>query len=347
MHFLNRKAAAILFSLLATTVSAQVSESPDPLFQDLDIIDVRIVAPLTTLVRERPKEDDLPGVFQYTATDSTRHEFDVQIRTRGHFRHNTCDFPPLWLNFKKSQTNDTLFDKQDRLKLVVHCDDSERYEQTVLREYLAYRFFNAITDLSFRVRLLRVTYVDSEERRDDQTRFAFLIEHKNRLAERYDMKDLKIERTKVGSIQPDLLNLTSVFQFFIGNTDFSPVAGAPGNECCHNYVLLGNDSDLLIAIPYDFDLSGIVDAPYAVPNEMFRILSVRRRVYRGRCVNNEHVMTSIGRFRENRDAMYALVDAQEGLESRVRKKIVRYIDDFYEIINEPRDVERLIIDRCI
>ncbi len=347
MHLLNRTVATILLSLLATTVSAQVSESPDPLFQDQEIIDVRIVAPLTTLVRERPTEDDLLGVFQYTATDNTRVDFDVQIRTRGHFRHNTCDFPPLWLNFKKSQTDDTLFDKQDRLKLVVHCDDSERYEQTVLREYLAYRFFSAITDLSFRVRLLRVTYVDNEERRDDQTRFAFLIEHKNRLAERFDMKDLKIERTTVGSIQPDLLNLTSVFQFFIGNTDFSPVAGAPGNECCHNYVLFGNDSDLLIAIPYDFDQSGIVDAPYAVPNERFRILSVRRRVYRGRCVNNEHVMTSIGRFRENRDAMYALVDAQEGLESRVRKKIVRYIDDFYEIINDPQDVERLIVDRCI
>ena len=347
MHVLNRTVAIILFSVPATTVSAQVSESPDPLFQDQEIIDVRIVAPLATLVRERPTEDDLPGVFQYTATDSTRVDFDVQIRTRGHFRHNTCDFPPLWLNFKKSQTNNTLFDKQDKLKLVVHCDDSERYEQVVLREYLAYRFFNAITDLSFRVRLLRVTYVDSEERRDDQTRFAFLIEHKNRLAERYDMRDLKIERTKLGSIQPDLLNLTSVFEFFIGNTDFSPIAGSPGNECCHNYVLFGNDGDLLIAIPYDFDQSGLVDAPYAVPNENLRIRNVRQRLYRGRCVNNQYVADSIGRFRDHRDAIYALVDAQEGLDSRGLKRIVRYIDDFYQIIDEPQDVERQIINKCI
>ena len=111
--------------------------------------------------------------------------------------------------------------------------------------------------------------------------------------------------------------------------------------------MFGNDSDLLIAIPYDFDQSGIVDAPYAEVNQKLRIRNVRQRLYRGRCVNNEHVMTSIGRFRENRDAMYALVDAQEGLESSVHKKIVRYIDDFYEIINDPQDVERLIIDRCI
>ncbi len=201
--------------------------------------------------------------------------------------------------------------------------------------------------MSFRVRLLRVTYVNSEERRKGQVRYAFLIEHINRLAERYDMKDLKIERTKVGSIHPDLLNLTSVFEFFIGNTDFSPVAGRPGNECCHNYVLFGNDSDLLIAIPYDFDQSGLVDAPYAVPNENLRIRNVRQRLYRGRCVNNEHVVVSIGRFRDNRDAIYALVDAQEGLDSSVHKNIVRYIDDFYEMIDEPRDVERQIINRCI
>jgi len=347
MHFLNRTAAVVTFFVLAVPATAQVSAPPDPLFQDTRIIDARIVAPLSTLVRERPKEDYLSGVFQYTESDGTAVEFDVQIRTRGHFRHKTCDFPPLWLNFKKSQTRETLFDKQDKLKLVVHCDDSKRYEQTVLREYLGYRVLNAITDLSFRARLLRVTYVDSEEGRDEQTRFAFLIEHKNRLAHRIDMKDLKIERTSVGSIQADWLNLTSVFEFFLGNTDFSPVAGAPGSECCHNYVLFSNDVDPLIAIPYDFDQSGFVDAPYAVPNPQFRIRSVRQRVYRGRCVNNEHLAASLQKFRDSRQAIDALVDGQEGLDSRARKRVARYVDDFYKLIDKPRDVERRIINKCI
>jgi hypothetical protein len=317
------------------------------LFQDDETLYVTITAPLTTLVRERPKDDYLPGVFQYTEPDGTAVKFDIEIRTRGHFRHKTCDYPPLRLNFKKSQTAGTLFDKQNKMKLVIHCDKSERYEQTVLREYLAYRLLNAITNMSFRVRLLRVTYVNSEERRKGQVRYAFLIEHKNRLAERYDMKDLEIERTTVGSIQPDRLNLTSVFEFFIGNTDFSPIAGTPGNECCHNYVLFGNDIGPVIAIPYDFDQSGIVDAPYAAPNERFRIRNVRQRLYRGRCVNNGHVAASLRRFRDRRDAIYALVHEQEGLESSVRERIVRYIDKFYGLIDEPRDVGRQIINRCI
>jgi hypothetical protein len=206
---------------------------------------------------------------------------------------------------------------------------------------------NAITNMSFRVRLLHVTYIDSDERRDDQLRYAFLIEHKNRLGARYGLEDFEIERTSVGSIQADRLNLTSIFEFFIGNTDFSPIAGAPDNECCHNYVLFGNDIDPIIAIPYDFDQSGIVDAPYAAPNEMFRIRSVRQRLYRGRCVNNEYIETSLQKFRDGRAKIYALVETQEGLDPNVQERIDRYIDDFYELIDDPEDLESWIVERCI
>lgn len=103
----------------------------------------------------------------------------------------------------------------------------------------------------------------------------------------------------------------------------------------------------MIAVPYDFDQSGFVDAPYATPDQRFRIRTVRQRLYRGRCVNNEHVMVSLHKFRDHRDSIYALVNEQEGLESRVREKLVRYIDDFYELIDDPKEVERKIIKKCV
>jgi len=343
---LYRTAAIFIFGFLVTPVLADVIELPDPLFQDNETLHVTITGPLTSLVRERPKDDYSAALLEYTETDGTTVKFDLDIRTRGNFRHENCEYPPVSLNLKKSQTNGTLFDKQNKLKLVIHCDYSQRYEQVVLREYLAYRILNAVTNMSFRVRLLHVTYVNTEVQGGGQVRYGFLIEHKNRLGKRYDLKDLEIERTTVAAIQADRLNLTSVFEFLIGNTDFSPIAGAD-NECCHNYVLFGNDVDPLIAVPYDFDQSGFVDAPYAVANERFGIRSVRQRVYRGRCLNNEHVATSLRRFRDRRDSIYALVDEQEGLQSHVREDLVRFIDDFYELINDPKDVERRIIKRCI
>lgn len=337
----------VMFVFMSSSALAEQSEAPDPLFQDNATLEVTIEAPLTTLVRKRPKDDYLPGVFRFTKADGTTVDLDLEIRTRGHSRHDTCDYPPLSLNFKKSQTKGTLFDKQNKLKLVIHCKFFDRFEQMVLREYLAYRILNAVTEESFRVRLLKVKYVNTEKNKDGQVRYAFLIEHKNRLAKRYDLKDLELDRTSVSSIQADQLNLTSVFAFLIGNTDFSPIAGAPNNECCHNYVLFGREGQPIFAIPYDFDQSGFVDAPYAIPNPNFRIRTVRQRHYRGRCVNNAQVAASLQKFRDTRAAIYALVNEQEGLQPRTRNRLVDYIDDFYELIDDPEAVEKKITSSCI
>ena len=337
----------VLAALLAATALAQESETPDPLFRDNSILQATVTGPLTTLVRERPKDEYLPGIFAYTDSDGKQLELDLEIRARGHFRHQNCDYPPVLLNFKRKQTERTLFEHQNKLKLVVQCDRSGRYEQAVLREYLAYRILYTLTDKSFRVRLLRVTYVNTEKTRENEPRYAFLIEHKNRLAERFDLKDLEIERTSVSALDGAQLNLTSIFALLIGNTDFSPIAGAPGDECCHNYVLFGEDDVPQWAVPYDFDQSGFVDAPYAGPNPNFRIRNVRQRLYRGRCANNEHLETSLQAFRDNKNAIYALVEEQPGLKPYVRKDLTRYIDDFFKLINDARDVERDIKDECI
>ena len=347
MCFFHRVLTLVTIGCLSFSASADVYSTPDPLFQSDEALDVTITAPLTTLIKERSKDEYLAGAFQYTEADGNTVNFDLDVRARGNFRHKTCEFPPVTLNLKRSQAQGTLFDKQNKLKLVIQCAKNDRYEQMVLREYLAYRILNTLVDTSFRVRLLRVRYVDTETDNESKTRYAFLIEHKKRLAARLDLEGIKIERATVAAIQPDLLNLTSIFQYLIGNTDFSPIAGPPGDDCCHNYVLFGNDVDPIMAIPYDFDQSGLVNAPYAEPNERFRIRSVRQRVYRGRCANNEHVEASLSQFQDHRDAIYEKITEQEGLVSDVRKQLIRYVDGFYKLIDNPRDVQRRIVQRCV
>jgi len=337
----------LLLALPAAMSShAQQIESGDPLFADNEIFDVTLRAPLRILVRERPIEGYLPGVFSHVGADGTTTSLDVGIRTRGHFRNDNCDFPPLRLNFKKSAVRGTLFDGQDKLKLVVHCDNSVRFEQYVVREYLAYRVLNLFTDKSFRARLMRVTYVDDEGRRNEQVRYAFFIEHKKRLAKRIGTPVLNVEETDVSALDGKYLNLTSVFQYFIANTDFSPIAGPPDSNCCHNYVLFKDDSGPTTAIPYDFDQSGFVDAPYASPDSRLRIRDVTQRKYRGRCQFNEYVDGSVAEFAAKRDAVYGLVETQEGLDDRVKKKLRRFIDRFYAVIDDPGKLQREFIDDC-
>ena len=317
----------------------------DPLFQEQSTLKVDISAPLSTLVRDRPEEEELPGTFSYTAEDGTRVELDIQVSARGNFRYKFCDFPPVTLNFRRSQLEGTLLQNQNKLKLVGHCKITRRYEQSVLREYLAYRLLNAMTDLSFRVRLLEVTWVDSEERRGRMVRSAFLIEHRNRLSARIGMEPREIEYTEVSAVQPEHLNLTSMYQYLIGNVDFSPIAGS-GGECCHNYEMFGSDDGPLVAIPFDFDFSGIVNAPNAIPDTERGVSRVGQRVYRGWCENNGYIEASIARFREARDTLYAEVAALEELESSVRENVARYMDGFYETVEDPRAVEQEIIASC-
>ena len=335
---------------VALAASAQAVAEPDPLFQDDASIEITITAPLRSLMVERPDVDYLDGRIQYIGFDGNTVELDIGVRTRGKYRRQprVCPFPPLRLNFKPSQTKGTLFHKQDKLKLVAHCrNKSTRYNQGVILEYLAYRILNILTDVSYRVRLLHVNYVDSDNKISNFEQYAFLIEHKDRLTRRTVLSQVNVARTQVGKLQPDYTNLVSVFQFMIGNTDFSPVAGPAGEPCCHNHTLFGREGELYYSIPYDFDMAGIVDAPYATPNPRFKIRSVRHRLYRGRCKNNEQLPSSLKKFQDNRDNIFTLLDTQAELTSRTRKKIVSYIEKFYALIDDPRQVERNLVKKCI
>ena len=328
---------------------AQDSRDSDPLFASHETLAVVIEAPFEGLTTKRPDREEEPGKFRIAAVDGATVEFDVAVRTRGKSRHDRkiCGFPPMRLNFRKSQTKGTLLDNQDKLKLVTHCqDDSPRYEQAVISEYLAYRVLNLLTDASFRVRLLRITYVYTDSSRRQET-FAILIESEEHLGDRLGAKQAKVEKTTVADIRPVDLNLSSVFQYLLGNTDFSPIAVANDEDCCHNQALLAPDEGLYFSVPYDFDQTGWVNARHARPNPRFGLNSVRQRLYRGRCVNNNVLNGTLQRFRDARDEIAALINDQPELTPGTQRYLRRYSDRFYVVINDPRRVERDLIKSCI
>ena len=346
-----RKLLTVVALMLATHVAYALDPGePDPLFQDDSVIEIAITAPMDTLLGERPNDDYLRGTLSYTDAGGHVFNFDVGVSTRGNFRRQArvCPFPPLRINFKKSQVQDTLFHKQNKLKLVAHCkDNSDRYQQNIIKEYLAYRFLNTLTDISYRVRLARVTYKDSEQKDEDRVRYAFFIEHKKRLAKRLGLPEISTSRIKVADLQGPYSDLTSLFQFMIGNTDFSPIAGPKGEDCCHNSTLFGNDGGPVYSVPYDFDMSGLVDAPYAEPNAKFRIKRVTQRLYRGRCAYLDNLEVSLQLVQDNRETIYGLIDRQAQLEDSTRRKVRKYIDGFYDVVDNPKRVQREISSQCL
>jgi hypothetical protein len=341
----------LLLAIVAPVVHAD--GKPDasdevPLFQDDTVVNVTIAGPIREIMETRSLEEELPGTLSYDdPVTGEQVSLEIKIRARGKFRRQqqTCSFPPLRLNFRKS--NDTLFANADKLKLVTHCrNKSQVYEQSVYREYLVYRILNLLDDRSFRARLLQVSYFDTTERKEIDSAPAFLIEDDKQLAKRIGMKRDDATATSIASLDAPYTNLTSVFQYLIGNTDFSPVKGPPGEPCCHNYVLFKND-DMQISVPYDFDVTGFVDAPHAQPNPRFRLSSVEQRLYRGRCANNDQLEKTFQLFRDKKQDIYNLVNNQQGLRKSARKETIRYIDSFYDIIDSERQVRTRILESCL
>ncbi len=334
--------------LAAVAANAKDIREYDPLFSGDDTLEIEVEGPFDFLARERPDEEEAPGKLRFLNADGETLEFDVQIRARGNWRRNPeiCDFPPLRINFKKSQTDDTLFDKQDKIKLVTHCNDTKSYAQAVVSEYLAYRIYNILSDYSFRVRLVNMIYVYTDRSRSLNS-YAVFIEHKDRLGKRIDGEPVQTERVPIGSIYPDNLSLASVFQYFIGNTDFSPVASPPDEDCCHNQALFTSEEGPYRTIPFDFDQTGLVDAKHAAPNPRFGISTVKVRLYRGRCVNNELLPATLQHFQDKRAEIEALIENQPELTPVTRRNMLKYVDSFYDVIDKPRRVKYRITDNCL
>jgi len=343
-------AALFVAVILPAAAGPAIAGEVEPLFASDDLLEITIRAPIREIMRVRPLDDDMPGTLTYSDPVLGETTLDIGLRTRGRYRRqdDVCPFAPLRLNFRKGDTRGTLFEGSNKMKLVTHCRNSaERYSQNVLKEYLAYRILNLLTEASFRVRLLRVTYIDDASDEEYETNFAFLIEHRDQLADRLGLEVNDAKYTETDRLDAAHTNIASVFQYLIGNTDFSPIRGAEGEPCCHNYVLFGDEPGHILSVPYDFDMAGLVDAPYATPNPRFRLRSVRVRLYRGRCANDALLDRTLDLFRANRQNIFDLVSGNPYFSDGSRKKVTRYLEDFFEDIDNPKRVERDFRKKCI
>ena len=320
-----------------------------PLFADDSLLVVTIEAPLTTLMRDRPDKQYLDGTFSFTADDGTERTVDLKLRTRGKYRRQEehCDFAPIRLNFRPTQLADTRFAGQDKLKLVTHCRNNRRdYEQLVLREYLAYRLLNAITDASFGVRLLRINYINTEGGRT-MKKFGFVLEDDDAVAARNGMKPVKTGNISGDDLDRRQRNLINVFEYMIGNTEYSLTVGEPDEACCHNIDLLSaTDGAPLTPLAYDFDFAGIVNAPYAQPNPKYKLDSVRQRLYRGSCTNNDLLADTFQRFIDKQEVLYGLVHGLGSLSNNSRRSVIRYLNTFYTHITKPKYVKTRFVNKC-
>jgi hypothetical protein len=334
--------------LIAPFSIAAKEKKPPKIFSDATEMNVTLSGPWRKIKRNIKKDDLYPVQLTYTGADGQQHTIEAEVTPRGLTRRfKVCKFPPLKIHFDKEKMKGTEFRGNKSLKLVTYCQTHSKYEQYYVKEFLVYRIYNLITEYSFRAQPMMVEYKDSEKD-DSITRFSFLIEDIDEVADRNDLKKLTVGRVPQSKLDALETSYLSLFQYLIGNLDWAATGGPDKDKCCHNGKIIGKseNENPKYTIPYDFDASGLVNAHYAVPPDGLKVRNIRQRLYRGFCVHNDKLPQAVARFNEKKPDIMALFEDNTHLTKKTRNNTIDYIEDFYEVLNDPKRFKREITDKC-
>lgn len=325
-------------------------KGPRPLFASNDVLHLTIKAPFGTLLKGAvPAETAQPGTL--TVNGGKPETLAVTLAPRGITRRkkDICPFPPLAVVFPEKPPKESLFQGQKKLKLVTHCKPVAQFQQYVLMEYAAYKLYNTITPQSFNARLAQIDYVDAAGK-PVATRMGFFIEDGDDMAARNGMVEEKMpDRIPIATLDPRAAVRYALFQYMISNLDWAMNAGPPGAGCCHNARLIGpkGATTNIIPVPYDFDYSGLVDAPYAAPPAQIPVANVRIRRWRGFCRHNAEVAPAAAAMLSDQPRLMAVIDSIPDLDSGTRSKAKSYLGGFFETIGSKAEIESNIIKNCL
>lgn len=305
------------------------------LFEDDALLNVTMIGPIRSVVEDKNERDELPFVID---VDGRKHK--VHVRARGKSRLRLCRFPLLRLRFEKGDAADSVFAGQQTLKLVTQCNKWSSARADLLQEYVAYRIFNVISEVGYRVRLLRITYVETSPGNGESSfqRYGFLVESDRAFSMRIGGARVYTGDVLLSALNERQLALAFVFHYLIGNADYSLVTAEGKKSCCHNGHLYDIAGEWFL-VPNDFDLSGLVNARYARSNPTLTVRRVRHRRYRGYCISADVLAEGLSAIAGARQEILRVVDEVPVLEAKERADTNKYLGKFFR---QAADTDKLL-----
>ena len=272
---------------------------------------------LNTIISDRRSTEKYPATLSFQDVNGEEQAWNIKVNLRGKFRRMRCaEMPPLKLNFKK-----------DDLKLVTHCVQNEKEAKELLfKEYLAYKLFNEITEESFRVQLLKINYVDKISK-DSKQQWGILIEDTAQMRNRIGAQKVANDT----NLPPEEFEATSfkrvaLFQYMIGNFDW--------DVCGARNLKIVQTGGKMIAIPYDFDFSFFVGAPYASFDPSLKIITKADRVYLGFDQDLKDMEEIKSYFKSKKKRIYKTIKGFKLLNVVQRKEMLNFLDTFFYNLDE-------------
>jgi hypothetical protein len=314
------------------------------LFRSQEKLPIKLSYSNKDLKRNTNDSTYIKSELSYQLEDGSWKTLEVDLRARGNFRRKNCYFSPLKIKIKKTAAIGTLFKGNKKLKLVLPCSKGNTMNDNIVKEYMAYKLYESISPYHFKTRMVNIDYTEIRNKKTENHQLkGILIEDDDKIAKRYNGSVLKrpmhpLNQDAICSVQ------NAFFQFMISNTDYSTAYR-------HNEKLLFIDKKM-IPVPYDFDMSGLVDASYAVvseiQNEALDIKNVKQRLYRG-FKRDEQVLQQIRKqYLDNKtQALQTINSLSSEFNNQKEFEITKtFISDFYEIIASDIKFKKQIIDRC-
>lgn len=286
--------------------------------------DLTIELDLTELINKKNTNQYFPG----SLTTSAGKMFGVEVRPRGKYRRRTCDVPPMKMKFRKKELRAAGLDTLNEVKIAVPCFDDPESQTLLLREYVAYRMFELLNpEYSVRARLVRITFHDKHVEKTLPPVYALLVEHEEQVAARLEGKLVQDYNLPPDSVDAQQAALNALFQFMIGNTDWAI------SEVRNVYCLRPNSGGKIRVIPYDFDFSGLVNAPYAIPSKHTGLSNVRERLLLAEGISDASLQNAWQVFMKTHTSLMAMCD-NALLTPKSRDYMKAYLDKFFNTIGD-------------
>jgi hypothetical protein len=335
----------VLFCSGAVTYSQSVQDTAivdkvSKLFSNQEILKIKMNFSINEMKRKTNDSTLINSQISYLDEDGSWKMLDVKLRARGNFRRNNCYYPPIKMEIEKSINKGTLFQGNQKIKIVFPCNMQNSANDYIIKEYMAYKLYEVVSPYHFKTRLLDITFAEQSGNNSKTHELkGIFIEDDDKVAKRHGGQVLKRPINPLGQG-----GLTSVqnefFQYMIGNTDYSTAVQ-------HNQQLIYVNNEAL-PVPYDFDMSGLVYTNYSVVSEIggvsLPINSVRERMYRGFKRNPALIEQVRQEYIANETRMMEIADslAPEFDNPKEFESARKYLAEFFEILKNDDKFKKAI-----
>lgn len=292
------------------------------------------------LMKKKHSTEWWPGNLTWRNAEGEIENFNIELRTRGNLRKEICYYPPLKMKISKEDKKKYGLKWSRKIKLVTACKGTSLMEEYVLREHLMYKMYNEITEASFRVQLVKFTFVDAAGKKDNRETFGFFIEDIEDVCKRLEYREIEPKIMSYKTIADESLDRMSIFQYAIGNTDWY-VSNNHNLKFAYDTI-----HKTIQVIPYDFDFAGLVNTTYAAPSVGIPTQSILQRVYIGECRTKEEWLTLVQPYQAVKEKWFGLISEDRFLNAKSKKTMTKFLTKFYKVIENEKKLNNQFKSSC-